>query len=121
MGLISRVSSRTYRKKTHKKKTMIRILGPKSSACCAILSAWGIIFMVCLGGAFLAQSPALREDLAIDGEPTPENIATAYTATGTNCLMTSALYVVTLLFSLWQVHENNKSSPYLATVNSSSY
>merc|ERR1711970_464677 len=109
MGLISRVSSRTYRNY----KMPLRILGPKSSACCAFLSAWGIVFMLFLGIAFHANSPALREDLLVTGEPTEENVKAAYAETGTNCLLTSALYVITLLFSIWQVHENNKSSPYL--------
>ena len=45
----------------------LRILGPKSSACCAFLSAWGIIFMLFLGVAFHANSPALREDLTVVG------------------------------------------------------
>jgi len=89
-------------------------MGPKSSACCAFLSAWGIIFMALLGVAYHMYSPALREDLALPSKtPTEEQVKLAYKETGTNCLMTAALYAVTLVFSAWQVHVNNKASPYL--------
>jgi len=91
----------------------LRILGPKSSACCAFLSAWGIVFMLFLGVAFHANSPALREDLTVAAPAEEQEVKEAYALAGTNCLLTSALYAITLLFSIWQVHENNKSSPYL--------
>merc|ERR1712179_123499 len=88
-------------------KMPLRILGPKSSACCAFLSAWGIIFMLFLGVAFHANSPALREDLAVvpnaDNSIGEAEVRAAYADAGTNCLLTSALYAITLLFSIWQV------------------
>lgn len=79
---------------------MIRILGPKSSACCAVLSAWGIIFMFLLGVAFWMKSPALIEDLELPEEPTRDAIMAAYTEAGWNCISTSVVYVITLLFSI---------------------
>ena len=122
---------------------MLRILGPKSSACCAVLSAWGVVFMFFLGVAFWLRSPALIEDLELPEEPvSDDDIFEAYKAAGTNCILTALAYVLTIfwgwrkinfgdkkhfflnflffskiplpmLFSIWQIYENNKRQPYL--------
>ena len=89
------------------------ILGPKQSACCAVVSAWGIIFMFFLGLAFWMKSPALIEDLALPEDANRDQIYQAYNAAGTNCVFTALVYVLTMLFSVWQIHENNKRNPYL--------
>ena len=73
--------------------------------------------MICLGVGFHSKSPALREDILIAEEEgkelTREMVEAAYDAAGTNCLLTALLYVLTLAFSIWQVYENNKNTPYL--------
>lgn len=99
-----------YQKKT---KMPLMILGPKQSACCAVVSAWGIIFMFFLGLAFWMKSPALIEDLALPEDANRDQIYQAYNAAGTNCVFTALVYVLTMLFSVWQIHENNKRNPYL--------
>ena len=78
---------------------MLRILGPKSSACCAVLSAWGVVFMFFLGVAFWLRSPALIEDLELPEEPvSDDDIFEAYKAAGTNCILTALAYVLTIFW-----------------------
>jgi len=103
---------------------MIRFLGPKSSQFLFVISCGGTIFFAFLGIAYLMKSPALREDLTVKYPNTEgkDHAATelarktavfqAYTDTGINCILTSVLYILTALFSIWQVRENKKADPY---------
>lgn len=87
---------------------MIRILGPKQSICCAIISTFGIFFMAILSLAFYLKSPALIEDVALPEYATREQIFQAYSSAGLNCLITAVVYVITLGFAVWQIYVNNK-------------
>jgi len=42
-----------------------KILGPKCSACCLVVSVWGIAMFFLLGIFFQIKSPALREDVSV--------------------------------------------------------
>lgn len=87
---------------------MIRILGPKQSICCAIVSSFGIFFMGFLSLAFYLKSPALIEDLALPEDPTREQIFIAYSSAGMNCLITAIVYILTLGFAGWQIKVNSR-------------
>ena len=62
------------------------------------------------------KSPALIEDLELplgqngEKEWSKDSMNAAYNAAGTNCIMTAVVYVLTLVFSVWQIYENNKKS-----------
>ncbi|XP_002127252.3 ribonuclease kappa-B [Ciona intestinalis] len=96
---------------------MIKILGPKCSTCCMLTSVWGIIMMLCLGGAYKLRSPALYKDIPIDFKnaalaSNQKEVFAAYDSSGTNCFIAAGLYVLVLFFSLWQWKVNKSLQTY---------
>ncbi|ESO12251.1 hypothetical protein HELRODRAFT_105257 [Helobdella robusta] len=90
------------------------ICGPKCSACCAVLSGWGIIMLALLGVFFYIRSPILSEDLPIN-EKDWENrnfsygyIKDLYEQNAFNCWIAAGLYAVTFIISVIMIKVNQK-------------
>merc|ERR1712062_869229 len=77
-----------------------KIIGPRCSGFCMLVSAWGIVMFILLGIFFHIKSPALRDDIS----PASDSQKDVYDAYDN-----SAYYVATLLFSMWQVGVNRRS------------
>uniref|UniRef100_T1JBA3 Uncharacterized protein n=1 Tax=Strigamia maritima TaxID=126957 RepID=T1JBA3_STRMM len=93
------------------------ICGPKLSICCSIISVWGIVQLVIMGGLFWAKSAALVDDIPEFEIESPEGdkydewhkkyfekMEAAYDSNASNCWICAGLYVVSLLFSLSQLY-----------------
>lgn len=87
-----------------------KILGPKCSGFCLLVSVWGVIMFLLLGAFFHVKSPALREDINVNKTATKEEIYAAYDTSAYNCYITAAMYAVVIVFSGWQVAVNNSRS-----------
>lgn len=88
----------------------LKICGPKLSTCCSILSTWGFVMLILLGVFFRANSVALLEDVSHEENAnlTQANLEEAYTEVSNNCFIAAGVYVLFLLFSVWQLRVNNK-------------
>lgn len=89
-----------------------KICGPKCSICCSLVSAWGIVMLALMGVFFYVKSPALVEDLPLNETEWEDwdNVEKAYHGTAYNCWIATALYALTLAFSLFQYRLNARSS-----------
>merc|ERR1712000_479988 len=81
----------------------LNFCGPKCSHCCFVLSIWGILMLLVLGGLFHANSRALIEDAA-------ENTKDAMEDAAKNCYIAAAIYVGTLAISYWQMRLSRTAS-----------
>ncbi|XP_022096500.1 ribonuclease kappa-like [Acanthaster planci] len=88
----------------------MKICGPKLSACCSVISTWGVIMLVLMGVFFRVNSVALFEDLTLESNKTltRAELEEAYTEVSNNCFIAAGLYVLWLFFSVWQMHVNSK-------------
>jgi hypothetical protein len=77
--------------------------------------------MLGLGICFWMRAPALVEDLELPEHVTKENMDLAYSKAATNCILTGCVYVLTLVFSVWQVWENNNQSRFQGQTSGSGY
>jgi len=87
----------------------MKILGPKCSSFCLVVSAWGVVMFLLLGAFYHVKSPALRDDI-VPANSTKEAVWAAYEANAYNCYITAAIYAGTLVFSVFQVYVNNNRS-----------
>ncbi|XP_038053034.1 ribonuclease kappa-B-like [Patiria miniata] len=88
----------------------MKICGPKCSTCCSVISTWGVIMLVLMGVFFRVNSVALLEDLPLDTNKTltRTELEDAYTEVSNNCFIAAGVYVLWLVFSVWQMRVNNK-------------
>lgn len=90
--------------------------GPKLSACCAVLSLWGIIMLALLGVFFKVRSPALAEDLPIDEDEWARKnhsygyIVKLYDQNAINCWIATGLYCITFVISIVMFKINQRSN-----------
>merc|ERR1711935_224513 len=91
------------------KNKKMKILGPKCSSFCLVVSAWGVVMFLLLGSFYHVKSPALRDDI-VPANSTKEAVWAAYEANAYNCYITAAIYAGTLVFSVFQVYVNNNRS-----------
>eukprot|EP00038_Savillea_parva_P006008 m.161132 g.161132 ORF g.161132 m.161132 type:complete len:103 (+) comp12040_c0_seq1:67-375(+) len=77
--------------------------GKNCSTCCLVLSAWGIIFLLVVGGFFKSKAMAFIPDLE-EGHRTEEVMEEA----GTACFIAAGMYVATFVISYWQIQVNNR-------------
>jgi ribonuclease kappa len=96
------------------KLNKLHICGPGLSVCCSLLSIWGIIMLVILGGLLSVKSAAFIEDIPIkEGgheEHYRQEINDAYAAAARNCFGATGLYVACLIFCGVQVFFNVRAS-----------
>ncbi|CAG2102133.1 unnamed protein product [Medioppia subpectinata] len=93
------------------------ICGPKLSICCSLLSIWGIIMLVIMGGLLKMKSIAFAEDLLEEYTSAPlkdmdEFLKAAdekYENAAVSTWIAAAIYVATLAFSLFQAFLNKKA------------
>jgi ribonuclease kappa len=80
------------------------------STCCSIISTWGVIMLLLLGVFFRVNAVALLEDVphTANVNLTRANLEEAYTEVSNNCFIAAGLYVLFLVFSVWQLRVNNK-------------
>ncbi|XP_071853392.1 ribonuclease kappa-like [Apostichopus japonicus] len=79
---------------------MKTICGPKLSICCTLLSTWGLVMLLILGGLFRVNAVAFIEDV-----PATENndeLTKVYTNVSNNCFFAAGVYFLFLVFSGWQ-------------------
>ncbi|CAO1301783.1 unnamed protein product [Diamesa hyperborea] len=93
----------------------MRLCGPKLSLCGLIISVWGIIQLVLMGGFYYIHSVALIEDLPLEehySSPTEFYAAAdrAYSQNAYNCWIAACIYVLTLVVSAQQFYSNSRSS-----------
>eukprot|EP00050_Salpingoeca_kvevrii_P018368 m.73521 g.73521 ORF g.73521 m.73521 type:complete len:105 (-) comp8032_c0_seq1:534-848(-) len=87
-----------------------RFCGPKCSHCCFVVSIWGIIMLLILGGLFHAKSTALIPDAK-------DNTAKGMEDTAKSCFFAALLYVLTAAISFWQMRLNNTESARVQAYN----
>lgn len=82
---------------------MKTICGPKLSMCCTLLSTWGLIMLLILGGMFRVNAVAFIEDIGeTSTETTKTDLEKIYTGVSNNCFIAAGIYLFFLLFSSWQ-------------------
>eukprot|EP00040_Diaphanoeca_grandis_P026950 m.152122 g.152122 ORF g.152122 m.152122 type:complete len:96 (-) comp30793_c0_seq1:128-415(-) len=77
--------------------------GPKCANCCMVLSVWGILFLMALGGLFYVKSSVLIHDAVNNTEEDMEAIAM-------NCWYAGIGYIITFFLSIWQKKENERKA-----------
>ncbi|KAI1725134.1 ribonuclease kappa-B [Ditylenchus destructor] len=81
------------------------MLGLKSSAFIAVLSLWGVIFMIILGALFKNESVGLLEDLPelereeLTWDQRKSKIQELYSAQAVNCWIVGGAYAVVFIAS----------------------
>lgn len=90
------------------------LCGPKCSICGLLISAWGIMQLLVMGGLFMWRSVGLIEDLGLEEEYATESeffteADRAYNNIAYNCWIAALLYVVTLVVSIQQLHANRQA------------
>lgn len=91
------------------------ICGFKISLCGLVLSAWGLVQLLIMGLFFFAESPALLEDLPMEGPYDSINqymtdVYRGFRVSTINCLIAACLYLITLGISGWQFYLNQKTT-----------
>jgi len=88
--------------------------GPKTAACCTVLSTWGLIQLGITGVFMYLGSPALVEDipLAENRQDWSESewstkMQIGYQQSALNCWIASLLYLTTLCISAGQMYANS--------------
>eukprot|EP00035_Acanthoeca_spectabilis_P020099 m.431144 g.431144 ORF g.431144 m.431144 type:complete len:101 (+) comp17263_c0_seq1:31-333(+) len=79
------------------------LCGKGCSTCCLVLSVWGVIFLLAVGGFFKSKASAFIPDIEA-GHRTAEAMEEA----GTACFIAAGMYVATFLISYWQIQVNNR-------------
>lgn len=91
----------------------LHICGPGLSVCCSLISIWGIIMLVIVGGLLSAKSAAFIEDIPKVEEHSmsyEEQLNKGFDLAATNCYGAVGLYVGCLIFCGIQVFFNIKAA-----------
>ena len=93
------------------KLNKLHICGPGLSVCCSLLSIWGIIMLVILGGLLTVKSAAFIEDIPkVEAETYGEELEKGYQAAARNCFGAVGLYGACLVFCGVQVFFNVRAA-----------
>ena len=93
----------------------MKLLGPKCSVCCNLISIWAMIMLLLMGGFFSLRSPALYADIKKLNDSQisqPDVVYAAYDDAARNCYIAAGMYVVVFFFSLWQWRVNRSLQGY---------
>jgi ribonuclease kappa len=93
------------------------IFGPKLALCCLLVSVWGTVQLCLMGIFFYIRALALLDDLAIS-ETTKkgsvreylDEVDHQYNTAALNSWIAACLYVVSMVFSIWQFLANRRLS-----------
>ncbi|XP_072044987.1 ribonuclease kappa-like [Amphiura filiformis] len=90
---------------------MVKLCGPKCSACCSLLSIWGVIMLLLMGIFFRVNAIAFIEDVNLGDvkDLTKEKLESTYTTTSNNCFIAAGIYALLTAVSVWQFSVNRKS------------
>eukprot|EP00036_Acanthoecidae_sp_10tr_P007556 CAMPEP_0182924556 /NCGR_PEP_ID=MMETSP0105_2-20130417/6623_1 /TAXON_ID=81532 ORGANISM="Acanthoeca-like sp., Strain 10tr" /NCGR_SAMPLE_ID=MMETSP0105_2 /ASSEMBLY_ACC=CAM_ASM_000205 /LENGTH=101 /DNA_ID=CAMNT_0025062347 /DNA_START=23 /DNA_END=328 /DNA_ORIENTATION=+ len=77
------------------------LCGKNCSTCCLIISVWGVLFLLVVGGLFKSQARAFIPDIEAG-----HRTAGAMEEAGTACFIAAGMYVATFLISYWQIQVN---------------
>ncbi|KAL5286366.1 RNASEK family protein [Megaselia abdita] len=90
----------------------MKICGPKCSICGMLISVWGVIQLLLMGGFYYNKSVNLVGDLVIGTYTTPQQFYAmadaAYDQAAYNCWIAAAIYLLLLAMSVWQLKVNQK-------------
>jgi ribonuclease kappa len=95
------------------KLNKFHVCGPGLSVCCSLLSIWGIIMLVILGGLLTVKSAALIEDIPMEEhghEDFGHALETGYKSAARNCFGAVGLYAGCLIFCGIQVFFNVRAN-----------
>lgn len=93
--------------------TIPKVCGVKRAIVCTLVSTWGFVMLVVMGGLLSLKSLAFVEDIAVEEFDQRQGLQTFYTEqdrkyddAASNCYIAAGLYVATFLISVyhWSVY-----------------
>lgn len=84
--------------------------------CCSVISVWGVIQLILMGGFYMSHSLALIEDLpevernSSSLDQYYNEIVDAYDENAKNCWLAAGCYAITLLICLSQLYLHKRAT-----------